>query len=375
MNEHHPYGWLETGDEFFRALQAAIASARASLRLEMYIYTAGQPGDSVRAALVAAARRGVRVQVLLDAFGSMGLPDDYWADLAAAGGAFRSFNPLRLTRLVFRDHRKMLVGDACVAVVGGFNIMAEAEGDGVTRGWRDLGLRLEGPVVADLAAAFDTMWARAGHKPRRRWHLPKLSELRRTPCQPPVALLTSQPGHRSAIRRSLLSDFRQARNVRIISGYFLPSRPMRRALRRAARRGGDVQLITPGKTDVPLARYAGRALFARLLRARIRVFEYTAQVLHTKLMVTDDVVYIGSANLDYRSLHINFELLVRIADRRLAAEARRIFDGYLPHGRPIDRATWARARSLWEKIMERLTYLLFAHLDIYLARRGLSKLR
>ena len=163
--------------------------------------------------------------------------------------------------------------------------------------------------------------------------------------------------------------------MRIISAYFLPSLPMRRALRRAARRGGDVQIITAGKTDVPLARYAGRSLYDRLLRKRIRVFEYDAQVLHAKLVVADDAVYIGSANLDNRSLRINYELLVRIEDQRLAAEARRIFDGYLPHCRAIERETWGRARGLWEKLMEHLAYLLIARLDAYLARRGLSKLR
>ncbi|MCX6996675.1 MAG: phospholipase D-like domain-containing protein, partial [Kiritimatiellaeota bacterium] len=279
------------------------------------------------------------------------------------------------SRLVFRDHRKLLVCDTQVAVVGGFNIMDEQAGDGVTRGWRDLGLRLGGAVVADLAASFDAMWARAGHTPRRRWRLLERSGMGRAPRPPPVALLTSQPGRRSAIRRTLLSDFRQARELRIISAYFLPSRPMRRAMRRAARRGGDVQIVTAGKTDVPLARYAGRSLYDRLLRLRMRVFEYDAQVLHTKLIVSDNAVYIGSANLDNRSLTINHELLVRIEDPRLAGEARRIFDGYLPHCRAIDRGAWARARSIWEKGMEHLAYFLIAYLDAYLARRGLSKLR
>jgi len=375
MTAAWPYRWLETGDEFYRTLLADLAAAQSSIRLETYIYAAGAPGDAVRAALVAAARRGVRVQVLLDGFGSLELPGDYWAELAAAGGVCRYFNPRGLTRLVFRDHRKLLVCDARVALVGGFNISGAELGDGVARGWRDLGLRLEGAAAGELAAAFDAMlaWAAAGL--RRRRHRRRRPAAAPPDNWPPVALLASEPGRRSALRRALLADFRQAREVRAISAYFLPGRPLRRAWRRIARRGGDVQLITAGTTDVRLARFAGRSLYARLLRRRIRIFEYQPQVLHTKLVVADDVVYVGSANLDNRSLHINYELVLRLADPRLAAEARRLFEGHRLHCRPIERRTWARSRPFWERLAERLAYVLLAHLDTYFARRGLARWR
>lgn len=377
MNNATPYHWLTSGDEFFAAVQAEITRARDSIRLEMYIFTAGRAGDTIRDALIASARRGVKVRVLLDAFGSLELPSDYWQSLTHAGGAVRFFNPLTLGRIAFRDHRKLVVCDGTTAIISGFNISNDELGDGITRGWRDLGLKLTNPVAADLAESFDQMFRMSDFKHRRLQLIPWRRRLRRCPPgQRCPSLLTSGPGQNgNAIKATLLRDLNQARTIRIISAYFLPPRRIRRALIQAARRGRDVQLITAGKTDVRLARFAGRALYHRLLRAGARIFEYEAQILHTKLILADHVIYIGSANLDTRSLHINYELLVRIDDQHLAAEARRIFNDHLPHCRPISRTTWPRARSLWEKIMEHLSHFILARVDPLFARRQLGKLR
>jgi len=146
-------------------------------------------------------------------------------------------------------------------------------------------------------------------------------------------------------------------------------------LRKKARSGNDVRIITAGKSDVPLARYAGRSLYQRFLRAGVHIFEYDAQILHTKLIIADNIVYIGSANLDVRSLNINYELLARIENADLADEARRIFDSYLPHCSAIERHTWKKARGLWEKILEQITHFILARIDTYFAGRQLHKLR
>ena len=130
---------------------AAIAAARESIRLETYIYSAGSPGDEIRDALTQAAKRGVQVKLLIDDFGSYELPRNYWTDFIAAGGSYKAFNPMELGRIVFRNHRKLLVCDNAVAFIGGFNITHEEAGDGVTRGWRDLGLRLDCAVAGELA--------------------------------------------------------------------------------------------------------------------------------------------------------------------------------------------------------------------------------
>lgn len=356
---------------------AAISAARESIRLETYIFAAGIPGDEIRAALLAAGRRGVKVKVLTDAFGSLELPGDYWKEVVAAGGHHKMFNALHFNRISFRNHRKLLICDSRVAFVGGFNIAGEHMGDGVTRGWRDLALRLTGKLVAELEASFDRMFQLAEFRHGRllRMRQPFLYHCTHPTGQPSACLLTSGPGRWiSPIRKLLRSDLQGARSVRIISAYFLPPYRIIRALRRVARRGGDVQIITAGKTDVKLARFAGRSLYHRFIHSRIRVFEYDAQILHAKLIVIDNAVYVGSANMDNRSLNINYELLVRIEDPRLADEARGIFDSYLPHCRVIEHDSWNKSRSVWEKLAERFSRFVLAYLDTRLALK-LRKLR
>src|ERR1039457_4842059 len=150
--------WLCTGREIFPGMLAALGAARKSILLETYIYADGQLGRQFLVALLAAARRGVRVRVLLDAVGSWFLPDDFFHALVAAGAEVRRFNPLPLCYFVVRDHRKLLVCDESIIFIGGFNVADEYDGDGVTRGWCDLGVRIENPVLAgELARSFDDL--------------------------------------------------------------------------------------------------------------------------------------------------------------------------------------------------------------------------
>ena len=377
MSTNPSYHWLTTGDAFFAAVEKAIRLAKDSIRLEMYIYMAGQPGDAIRDALCDAAHRGVTVRILLDSFGSLELSSDYWRSVTAAGGIVRFFNPLTLGRIAFRDHRKLLICDGTSAIISGFNISSHERGDGITEGWRDLGLKMISPVAGDLAGSFDRMFRMADFKHRRFHRIPWRPRFRKcTPGHPCPALLISGPGQNgSTIKTTLLHDLRRAHTIRIISAYFLPPRRIRRILIQASRQGRDVRIITAGKTDVKLARFAGRALYHRLLQAGIRIDEYEAQILHTKLIIADHVVYIGSANLDTRSLNINYEYLVRIDDRRLADEAHQIFNHHLDYCQSINRSTWPRTRSFWEKIMERFSHFILARIDILFARRQLEKLR
>jgi cardiolipin synthase len=373
-----PYQWYQTGDAFYHALLQEIGKAKESIRLETYIYDPGYPGDDIRDALDNALHRGVKVKVLIDAFGSMDLPSTYWSTVTAAGGEITFFNPLSYSRFALRNHRKLLVCDNKAAFVSGFNISGRETGDGITHGWRDLGLRLTGPVVHDLTDSFDRLVTVAQFRhprlPRLRLRRPRF--LHRQNDGPTPQLLASGPGGiDNTIKLTLLRDFHRARSIRIISAYFLPTRRIRKALTQAARHGRDVKIITAGKTDVAMARYAGRALYQRLLKAGVNIQEYTAQILHTKLIIADNVVYIGSANLDTRSLNINYELLVRIEDGHLAQEAREIFRDYLPHCQKINPNTWRQSRSWWEKLMERLSHFMLAKVDFILARRQISRMR
>jgi cardiolipin synthase len=375
MTPSGPARWLATVDEGYGRMLALIAGAAADVRLESYIFRPGEPGDRFREALTAVAARGVRVRVLLDGFGSSGLPPDYWTGLHAAGGEADFFNPLALDRIAVRNHRKLLVVDRDRAVVGGFNIAPEYEGDGVTRGWRDLGMELEGLPARCLASTFDTMWEHRDFRHPRGLRL-RRSQLQRRLRQCGLAdVLATGPGlGRNAFRVALLRSLRTARDVRIASAYFLPGFRLRRALGRVARRGGGVQLLLAGRSDVALAQAAGRMFYSGLLRAGVEIAEYQPQILHTKLLIIDGVVFVGSSNLDARSLGINYEVMVRVADAELAAAGRTLFAADWGRARRIDRQEWRRSRGWTDRWAGAVARFVLTRVDPWLARRQLRGL-
>ena len=361
--------WLRAGDEMFPAMLAAIDTAMQTVCLEIYTFADCPLGLRFREALIRARERGARVRVLVDAVGSVLLPNSFWNPLTAAGGEVRVFNPLALKRVTIRNHRKLLVCDGRVAFVGGFNLSPEYEGDGITRGWCDVGLKVEGPLAAQLAASFDEMFARAEfrHKRFMRW---RKSRAKKTVILPAEQILFSGPGRgRSPLKRALRRDLAAAKNVQLMVAYFLPPRRLRRALTRAVRNGGRVQLILAGQSDAPLSMLAAQSLYRRFLRGGVEIFEYQPQILHAKLIVVDDVVYVGSSNLDTRSLQINYELMLRLEDRELAAQARDILGSALKHCRAIDGASWSRSRTLWQKLKQKWAFVLLNRIDPYVARR------
>ena len=225
-----------------------------------------------------------------------------------------------------------------------------------------------------LAASFDGFFGRANlvHK--------RLQILRKAPTEITGGenweLLFSGPGrHHGAVKHRLARDLRSAKSVKFICAYFLPTWRLRKELLRVSKRGGKVQLILAGKSDVAVSRLASRRLYNSLLRVGVEIYEYQPQILHAKMFILDDVVYAGSSNLDTRSLRINHELLVRIDDAKVAAEAREMFDGDLPHCRRIDPATWSKSRNFWDKLREDWAYFMLARVDPFLARRRMKTLR
>ncbi|MDW8309654.1 MAG: phosphatidylserine/phosphatidylglycerophosphate/cardiolipin synthase family protein, partial [Verrucomicrobiales bacterium] len=323
--------WLRTGREAFAAMLDAIESARRSVCLEMYIFAPGPLGERFRQTLIRARQRGAAVRVLVDAIGSLELPDDFWTPLREVGGEARIFNPISLKRLGIRNHRKLLVCDNSVAFIGGFNIAPEYDGDGITEGWRDLGMRLEGPLAAELAATFDDMFGLADFRHKA---FPRLrrAALPRPAAAPGEQILLGQPGFgRNPLRRALRADLRRARRAQFMVAYFLPPPRLLRLFQRTSRRGAEVQLILPARSDVALSQMAARSQYRRLLNAGVVLYEYEPQVLHAKLFILDDAVYVGSANLDPRSLSVNYELTIRFEHPQMAAEARDIFANALAH--------------------------------------------
>ena len=373
---HHPITadavtWLPDGTVAYRRMIALIDEARASIRCETYIWSDDAVGSRFREALTRAASRGVKVRVLIDGAGSSALPSGYWQTLQAAGGAVHVFNPLTFRHFSLRNHRKLLLVDDAVAITGGFNIAADYDGDGIAQGWRDFGLELREPAtLRQLATSFDTLFA--DHLIRH-WLLRQLKQppLRRPLFyQLPGPVLFSGPRlMHNQFSRQLLATLRGARHVRIASAYFVPGFRLRRALRNAARRGGTVELLLAGKSDVPLAQYAARSLYGPLLAAGVRIWEYQPQVLHAKLALLDDSVFVGSSNLDARSLAINYELTVHVHDPRLAAEAGASFDDALRQAKEITLGDWKKSRTWFARLRGAIARFLITRVDPWIARR------
>jgi cardiolipin synthase len=357
--------WLCSGQEFFGAMLAAIDG----ICLETYIYSAGSLGQRVRDALCRAQGKGVRVRVLLDALGSYSLPAGFWKPLQKLGGEVHLFNPLSLYRLGIRNHRKVMVCDRKFAFIGGFNISSEYEGDGVKSGWFDLGLKIQGPLVAELEATFQEMFERCDFEGKPFLRLRRL-KAKKAVVAPHEQLLLSGPGWgHSPIKRALHRDLARARTVQIMVGYFLPTWRLRRLLVRVTARGGRVQLILQSKSDVIVSRLASQSLYRRLLKAGVEIYEYQPQILHAKLLIIDDFVYVGSANLDPRSLNINYELMIRFEHQQITADAREVFAKTLERCKRINPEEWSQSRSIWHRVKQRWAYLLLVRLDPYIAGR------
>jgi cardiolipin synthase len=346
---------------------AAVAGARRSVRLETYIFEAAGIGVRMRDALSAAAGRGVSIRVLIDGFGCGTLPASFWDPLRAVGGIVRVFNPLRLDRLGIRDHRKLLVCDDHVAFLGGYNIAPNYEGDGVGRGWRDVAVRTTGPLAAMLGATFDRMYTVADF---RRKHFAGIRRARekRVVRDCGCEVILGGPGRGgSPLLTALCRDLAHAHSVQIMVAYFLPTHRLSKALSRAAHRGAKVKLILPAKSDVALSKLATESVYGRLLRAGVRVFEYQPQMLHGKLIVIDDAVYVGSSNLDPRSLRLNYEVMVRVEDRAMANEARALLADCRRHCLEVTRSAWRRQRSMWLRLKQRFAHFVMARLDPLIA--------
>lgn len=353
----------------------AIDGARCRIALEMYTVADDETGREFRAHLIAAARRGVEVKVLVDALGSWSLSGSFWDELVAGGGQVRWFRPFKRGMFLFRNHRKLLLVDDSIAFIGGFNIADEYyRGSAGEPPWRDNALELTGAETARLRRSFSRMWARAESLFRRMVFRLRREQDGKAAMGRNVRFLESGPEDlMHPVRRVYRRMVRQAvKNIDLAMGYFYPHGGLLRALKRAVKRGVRVRLLFTQKSDVPVAQWAARGLYGRLLRAGVEVWEYTPAMLHAKLAVIDDRVIAGSANLDIRSGRINYELVAIVADSELAARARRDFEEDLTQSVRISLDDWKR-RSMIKKMKERFSYCLLARADIFFAKAELAR--
>lgn len=318
---------LVDGAATYDAILEAVATARDHVHLEYYIYADDRTGTALRDALVARAREGVKVRLLLDAVGSATCPARFFAPLLEAGGELAWFHPLRWTRLWhrpwlnLRSHRKIVVVDGRIAFTGGINITDEENERLRGDAYRDLHLRVEGDAVRSLQLLFVEDWVYATGERALEASVSKAMP----PARPgPIAAQVVSSGPDSpqeAIHRVHVGAIHAAcERVWLATPYFVPGEAAMMALSSAALGGLDVRLLVPKRSDSRLVTWAARSYFDELLDAGVRIFEYGPRMLHTKALLVDDAVaVVGTANFDPRSFRLNFEVSMLVRDPGIAA--------------------------------------------------------
>ncbi|MBC9034455.1 phosphatidylserine/phosphatidylglycerophosphate/cardiolipin synthase family protein [Sphingomonas sp. JC676] len=360
---------LPDGPERMTKLLELIGSARQSLRVLYYIYVDDAAGTAVRDALIEAAGRGVTVSLIVDGLGSEHAQSHHFFDpLHAAGIHVCRFVPRWGRRYLLRNHQKLALADEARVIIGGFNVEDSYFGTAQEGAWRDLGLLVEGPAATRLVGYFDAL-ARWAQHPRS--SLRSLARLLRAWSEPEGAarwLLGGPMRRLSPWARMVKRDMECARTIDLIAAYFAPNPAMLRRLDKAGKRG-RVRLVLPSKLDHGAAIWAARFTYAGLLRKNVQIYEYQPTKLHTKLFVIDDVVHIGSANFDIRSMFLNLELMLRIEDPVFAAYVRTYVEGEIAQSERITSELYKARTGPWTRFKQLAAYFVMAVLDYNVTRR------
>ena len=360
---------LPEGPERMAALLDLIRSARRTLRVLYYIYVDDEAGRAVRQALIEAVGRGVEVHLIVDGLGSeQAASRRFFEPLEQAGADMCRFVPRWGRRYLLRNHQKLALADEARVIVGGFNIEDSYFGTPDEAAWRDLGLLVEGPAAARLVGYFDALsrWAK-----RPRASMRTLARTLRAWSEPEGAtrwLLGGPMRRLSPWARVVKRDMERARRIDLIAAYFAPNPAMLRRLDKAGKRG-RVRLVLPSKLDHGAAVWAARFTYAGLLRKRVEIYEYLPTKLHTKLFVIDNVVHIGSANFDIRSMFLNLELMLRIENRAFAAHVRTYVEGEIAQSERITPELYKARTGPWTRLKQFAAYFVMAVLDYNVTRR------
>ncbi len=355
VTEGDAYQMLMNGDDIFPSMLDAIDKARHRVSFECFIYSDGEISRRFTSALIAAARRGVRVRIVLDSIGSMDLSKDTVKALTDAGAQVVWFNPLAswsIEEVNYRTHRKALVVDGLVAFTGGVGVADHWLGDAQNeQEWRDTQFRVTGPVVRAIEAAFYENWLESGGR-----EAPAVD-----PPLPPQAtgarslVVWSNPmsGISNVKLLYLLSIAGARRSVDIQSPYFVLDSSTLDALTVARQRGVRVRILTDGgKTDTKTVKAASRSAYDRLLADGYAIYEYQPTMMHAKAVVIDGRwSLIGSANFDNRSFELNDEITIAVDDGGLARELTKAFEQDLARSRRLTVEEW-RKRPLTQRAFE-----------------------
>jgi cardiolipin synthase A/B len=355
---------LLNGEQTFPAMLKAIRGARKSITYAQYLYQDGAIAYELAEAFAERCRAGLTVKLLIDSHGGGKIPKDIPQLLTDAGCQLEWFRRVRLFQFItpwellnynYRNHRRILVIDGTLGFTGGHGVAEEWTGDGRTDGkWRDTDVRVEGPIVQQLQAAFVESWRdTTGHILGGDLYFPALKPVGKVSAQ----VVKSSPlgGTYESYMLLLLSITSARKSIHLSNPYFLPDERMQEALLEAVKRGVSVVVLTPGKIDHKLVYWASRRGFEPLLLGGIQIYEYQVALMHAKTMVVDGVwAHVGTTNLDNRSFALNEEINLIAYDRAVAGELEKAFADDLKHSKRLTYEAW-KARPWREKFLELFT--------------------
>ncbi|WP_313642260.1 cardiolipin synthase [Stenotrophomonas sp.] len=348
---------LENGDEIFPAMLDAIRSARSTITFETYIYWSGTIGQAFADALAERARAGVKVKVMVDWMGSLKMDNSLLQQIQDAGVEVHQYRPLKwynLGRLNNRTHRKLLVVDGKLGFTGGVGVADQWNGhaqDG--EHWRDLHFRIEGPVVAQIQAAFNDNWIKTvGVVLNGPEYFPAVAPAGEMDAHMFVA--SPSGGSESMHLMYLMAIAAAEHSIDLQAAYFVPDDLIIKALITARQRGVRVRITVPGKhIDSETVRLASKAHWGELLAAGIEIYEYQPTMMHNKLLIVDRLMTsVGSTNFDVRSFRLNDEASLNIYDAAFATRMTEVFEADLKPTVQYTYAMWQQ-RPLKEKLVEK----------------------
>jgi cardiolipin synthase len=335
MEDGHRVELYENG-EVFPQIQRAIAEARSSVHLLLFIWKPGAPSDDILQSLAKRAQ-GVDCRVLVDALGSVKFPEEVKPKLDAMGCEVRLFRTREGDRdLESRNHRKLVIVDGAIGITGGFGIDHMWLGNGLKEGeWRDQHVRIEGPAVREMQLAFTENWLEAGGKLLPAHAFPELSPV--GPARATFVASSPEGGVTYGERMTQVLSAAAHERIWIANAYFIPPDGLLKRLAEKKREGVDVRVLVPGPlTDSRVVRFAQRGAYERMLKAGIRVFEYQPSMIHSKSMVVDDTLtIIGSNNLEPYSMEKLEEGSLVIEDAATNQELTRRFEEDFAHAKEI----------------------------------------
>jgi cardiolipin synthase len=348
---------LQNGDEIFPAMLDAVRGAQRTITFETYIYWSGDIGQKMADALSERARAGVKVKVMIDWAGSIKMDDALLEEMKQAGVDVQQYRPLHwynISRMNNRTHRKLLVVDGKVGFTGGVGIADQWQGNAQDPDhWRDMHFRMEGPVVAQVQAAFNDNWIKTTG---RVLNGPEFFPALEPTGSMDAHLFISSPagGSESMHLMYLLSIAAATESIDLEAAYFVPDELITKALLAARHRGVRVRVILPGEhIDSDAVRLASKAGWGELLLAGVEIHEYKPTMMHNKLLIVDrEMVSVGSTNFDVRSFRLNDEASLNVYDKAFAERMTVVFEQDLAACKRYTYDMWQQ-RPLREKLFEK----------------------